>query len=233
MTEAADIAGTDERMLGRLAELDLAAAERVHARLMDAEGPGEVADLGRAYQRLARSLRQTLALKAKLRLDRERAARDAVDHRVRHSPVGSPLGAPLGSPLGAARPFPAEPPPVERTLAARLDALRAAALRLAWREAEAEAAETERSDAEADAGEDAGEAESVLGIFRSWAETIDEALLEDDFGDGPLDERLAALCRLFDFDAASGPGAARAWRDLPDPPPEALAAAPPPWRSSA
>jgi hypothetical protein len=61
----------DEQMLSRLAEFDLAAAERAHDRLMAAEHVGEIAELGRTYQRLARSLRQTLALKA--RLKRERA----------------------------------------------------------------------------------------------------------------------------------------------------------------
>jgi hypothetical protein len=67
----------DEEMLARLAEFDLAAAERVHGRLMAAEESSEIAELGRTYQRVARSLRQTLALKAKLKRDREAAAKDA------------------------------------------------------------------------------------------------------------------------------------------------------------
>ena len=71
MSEAADIADCDEQMLARLARRDLAAAERVHDKLMAAEDTAEIAELGRTYQRLARSLRQTLALKA--RLKRERA----------------------------------------------------------------------------------------------------------------------------------------------------------------
>ena len=65
----------DEEMLARLAEFDLAAAERVHGRLMAAEAAAEIAELGRTYQRVARSLRQTLALKAKLKRDREAAAK--------------------------------------------------------------------------------------------------------------------------------------------------------------
>jgi hypothetical protein len=67
---------SDEEMLARLAACDLSAAERVHGRLMAAEEAAEVAELGRTYQRLARSLRQTLALKAKLKREREAAARD-------------------------------------------------------------------------------------------------------------------------------------------------------------
>jgi hypothetical protein len=61
----------DEAMLARLAQLDLALAERVHAAAMAAVEPDQINDLGRTYQRVARSLRQTLALKAKLRRDRE------------------------------------------------------------------------------------------------------------------------------------------------------------------
>ena len=68
---------SDEEMLARLAACDLSAAERVHGRLMAAEEASEVAELGRTYQRLARSLRQTLALKAKLKHEREAAAKDA------------------------------------------------------------------------------------------------------------------------------------------------------------
>lgn len=76
MTDVADIVDREAQMLGRLAELDLAAAERVHERLMATEDAGEVADLGRTYQRLARSLRQTLALKARLRAHDERTVRE-------------------------------------------------------------------------------------------------------------------------------------------------------------
>jgi hypothetical protein len=66
MANATDIVDRDAEILGRLAELDLTAAERVHGRLMATEDADELADLGRTYQRLARSLRQTLALKVRL-----------------------------------------------------------------------------------------------------------------------------------------------------------------------
>ena len=108
MSASADIADRDEQMLARLAELDLAAAERVHARLMAAEAADEVADLGRTYQRLARSLRQTLALKAKLKREREQAPRD-------DSPPRKPGGA---------------------AVARRIRELREGVLRVIWDEAE-------------------------------------------------------------------------------------------------
>lgn len=78
----------DEEMLARLAEFDLAAAERVHGRLMAAEDSSEIADLGRTYQRVARSLRQTLALKAKLKRDREAAAQAAERTPAPRKPPG-------------------------------------------------------------------------------------------------------------------------------------------------
>src|SRR6185437_7008262 len=76
----------DEEMLARLAEFDLAAAERVHGRLMAAEETSDIAELGRTYQRVARSLRQTLALKAKLKHDR--AAADAAPAGPKKPPGG-------------------------------------------------------------------------------------------------------------------------------------------------
>jgi hypothetical protein len=99
----------DEEMLARLAEFDLAAAERVHGRLMAAEETSEIAELGRTYQRIARSLRQTLALKAKLKRDRETAP-----------------AAPAGP----------KTPPGGVAVARRIKDLRAAVTRIIWNEAE-------------------------------------------------------------------------------------------------
>lgn len=64
----------EEEILARLAERDLTAVERVHDKLMVAEETAEIAELGRTYTRMARSLRQTLALKAKLTREREEAS---------------------------------------------------------------------------------------------------------------------------------------------------------------
>jgi hypothetical protein len=75
MSEVLDI--NDEEMLARLAACDLTAAERVHSRLMAAEEASDIAELGRTYQRIARSLRQTLALKARFKREREQAVGNA------------------------------------------------------------------------------------------------------------------------------------------------------------
>jgi hypothetical protein len=100
---------SEERVVegARLAEFDLSAAERVHGRLMAAEEASEIAELGRTYQRIARSLRQTLALKARLKRERQAAAKDA----------------PPAKPGGVA-------------VARRIRDLRAAVTRVIWNEAE-------------------------------------------------------------------------------------------------
>ncbi len=105
---------SDEQILARLAARDLAAAERVHDRLMAAEETGEIAELGRTYQRFARSLRQTLALKARFRREQEQAAREA------------------------AAPQEARPPTSGLAAARRVGEVRAAVVRVVWDEAEDE-----------------------------------------------------------------------------------------------
>ena len=83
MSEALPPIDRDEAMLSRLAELDLALAEKVHAQAMAATEPDEINGLGRTYQRVARSLRQTLAMKARLRRERaERAAAPRAERRA-------------------------------------------------------------------------------------------------------------------------------------------------------
>ena len=68
----------DEEILARLAERDLAAVERTHDKLMAAEDAAEIAELGRTYTRMARSLRQTLALKARLARELEASIKETV-----------------------------------------------------------------------------------------------------------------------------------------------------------
>ena len=118
MSAPADIAETpdrDEQMLARLAELDLSAAERAHERYMAAGDGPQASEAGRTYQRMARSLRQTLAIKAKLKRDREQAAKDA----------GQAPPAQVGG----------------QAVARRIQDLRTAAHRLVWNEAEREGEE--------------------------------------------------------------------------------------------
>ena len=104
----------DELMLAELAELDLSLARRVHACAMAAEDPEVVASLARGYQRIARSLRQTLALKAQLKRDGAR--------ELRENPPPAP---------------PLDPPHVLK----RCDDVRVAVRRIIWDEQEGERAD--------------------------------------------------------------------------------------------
>jgi hypothetical protein len=110
--DSAEATDRAEQMLGRLAELDMAAVERAHERYMAAEDGPDAAEAGRTYQRMARSLRQTLGLAARLKRERQAALK------------------------GAAKA--AAPKAGGQAIAQRIRDLRAAAHRLAWNETEGE-----------------------------------------------------------------------------------------------
>lgn len=74
-----------EAFAARLAALDMAAAERAHAKFMAAEETKDVTELGRNYQRMARSLRQTLGAYARFR--REAAVQEAAEARAASRPA--------------------------------------------------------------------------------------------------------------------------------------------------
>ena len=107
----------EDAMLAELAELDLALARHVQACAMAAEDPHVVSELARGYQRVARSLRQTLALKAQLKRDLADNAREALE-------------------------TPPERPPLDPThVLKRCDAVRTAVRRIIWDEQEGEHAD--------------------------------------------------------------------------------------------
>lgn len=78
MLDALDITEAEAAGLSELAALDLSMARLFAARAEAAEDPQVQNELARSYQRMARSYRQTLALKIKLKRDLEQAARDQV-----------------------------------------------------------------------------------------------------------------------------------------------------------
>jgi len=125
MSSDAHIPDRDQQVLAELAELDLALARKVHACAMATDDPDQLANLSRAYQRVSRSARQTLALKAKL------ARTAAADHRQAEV-------------LSFMRP---PPPPLPRSAGQRrLDDLEVAVSRLIWSEREREAPEDDGDD---------------------------------------------------------------------------------------
>jgi len=74
MSEAPTLTDRIAARLERLAEMDLAAAEHVHAQLLASSEPKTTAELSRAYQRASRTLRQTLMLQMKHERDQAAAA---------------------------------------------------------------------------------------------------------------------------------------------------------------
>jgi hypothetical protein len=76
MSDPVDMAERHGRILNRLAELGLSLAEDLHACALAAETPKDKAELGLAFHRTSRSVRQTLALEAKLERDRHRQGRE-------------------------------------------------------------------------------------------------------------------------------------------------------------
>ena len=73
MLDALTITEAEAAGLSRLAALDLAMAEDFAARVQAAEDPDTANDLARSYQRVARSYRQSLALKVRLAREIARA----------------------------------------------------------------------------------------------------------------------------------------------------------------
>lgn len=76
MSTPAEKRERQERILAELSELGLALARDLQARALAAEDVATAGELGLAFQRVARSVRQTLALEAKLERDRQRDERE-------------------------------------------------------------------------------------------------------------------------------------------------------------
>ncbi len=175
-------------MLAALAGLDLTLARHVHACAMATTETEEVTDLSRAYQRIARSLRQSLALFTRLKREREQG--------LRAYPAPPPV--PAGPPT---------PPRDEARIAQRRRTVEAAARRVIWNE-------YEPGDGE---GLDEGQFLSDLLRDRLDKAVGDDAfgLVHED-GDWvpePLDDHIARICTAMDLPEDT----ARAWRDLPHP----------------
>jgi len=75
MSEAPSPADRTAALLDRLIDLDMAAAEHVHAQLLAATEPAEVASLSRAYNRCSRGARQSVMLR--MRWEKARAEAEA------------------------------------------------------------------------------------------------------------------------------------------------------------
>lgn len=138
MLDALNITEDEALGLAEIAQHDLALARDFARRAQAAEDSDEANRLARSYQRAARSYRQTLALKARLRRDLAAAARVEA-------------GTPRPKPGGAA-------------VARRIGELRTALLRLAWNECEGPEDERAEDEEESDASLFAYYREEVEGL---------------------------------------------------------------------
>jgi len=181
-----------EAILADLATMDLSLAKHLHACAMNADDVNEIVNLSRAYQRISRCVRQSLALHARLKRERERAEREA---------------------QSLPKPPPPKPARDARRIEARREAVHDAVVRVAWSEYEG-----------CDADEDLDDRDLFLDLIR---DVLIKDARHDTFGlieqDGdwlvePLDDHVARVCEQLGLPEA----VARAWRDLPEPPPEAL-----------
>lgn len=206
MLDALNITEAEAQGLAELAQHDLALARDFARRAQAAEDADEASRLGRSYQRAARSYRQTLALKARLRRDLAQADAASAQAQAR---------TPKARPGGVA-------------VARRIAALREGLLRLAWDEVERPEDEIEADTTAVTGGHDI---ETFAWVRQDVEAAIATDGLTDRFGDEPLDDHVARLALTLGFDAE----AVAEWRDLPDPPDAALAAVPETldWRSSA
>lgn len=189
MLDALDITEDEAAGLSELAALDLVTARRFAERAQAAEDPEAANRLARTSQRAARSYRQTLALKVRLRRELSAQARD----------------------------YPLDP--AETRPARRVAEIRRAVSRVAWAEREAhDGTDEEREDLFDD-------------LMFTLGERLDACAGTETFDRLPVDEAIVRICLDLDLPEP----AARAWRELPTPPADAVkhwGGADPVWRSS-
>lgn len=76
-------------LLGELAELGMAVARELQGRIAEAATPEAAERLALGFQRVARSVRMTLALEARLAREGEAGAREAAQRRAQAAAVGA------------------------------------------------------------------------------------------------------------------------------------------------
>jgi hypothetical protein len=166
MLDALDITEEEAQGLADIARHDLELARDFARRALACEDNDEACRLARSYQRAARSYRQTLAVKA--RLKRDLAQAQAAIAQVQ-------AGTPRPKPGGAA-------------IARRIGELREALLRLSWDEAERPEDEMPDGSIIYDSPE-----EAFADSRQSVELVITEECLKATFCDEPLDDHVARL----------------------------------------
>ncbi len=187
-----------DAFLGRLAALDMQAAEHVHACLLDRSKPNEVAELARAYARASRCLRQTLALHAKLKGDRARGEREAERHAAQMARDAAAPPAP-----GPAFDDEAEPDRDQIYSDLKVEELRDAVDRVISKVAD-------------------GDLTRHTRLVHRFERELDDWVDKPDFLETPLDQLVGDACEVLGLPDVL----AEAWQSLPrstfDPEPEEL-----------
>ena len=175
MSAPPPIIEAEDAILGRLAALDMQAAEHVHGCLLDTTTPAEVAELSRAYARASRCVRQTLALHARLKGDREKAAREAERHVVQMARAAI-------APSAADSDFDPDfaPDPDEIYFARKVEELRGAVDRVVSHVAD-------------------GDQTRHTRLIHRFERELDDWLETPDFLDTPLDELVAEACKTLEL----------------------------------
>jgi len=190
MSQAAHIAERRQQMLAKVAELDLVAVEAAHASYLAAIDTAEEAEKARTYQRMTRSLRQSLALHERF----DRSASREVREQAAEARRAAILDAPPADDEPEPRAFPRDIEAANR----RADELRVAVRRVIWSEG------FEKSELEA---EQALEGE----FYRRLEELLVDERCQDDFATRPLDAHVADVCAFLELNPQNAAG----WRDLP------------------
>lgn len=214
MSQDSHIAERRQQMLARLAELDLVATEAAHASYLAAIDTPEEAEKGRTYQRMGRSLRQSLALHERFERSAAREAREDAEESRRDA-----ILSPALVDEEPRRQFPRDIEAANR----RADELRTAVRRVIWSEG------FEKSELEA-------ERKLEGELYRRLEDWLIEERCDDGFVARDLEAHVADICAEMDLD----PENAARWRDLPDPDVEVLKRwladlkgyAEPPWKRS-
>jgi len=189
MSQTADIAERRQEILGIMAELDLVAVRAAHASYLAAIDTEEEAEKGRTYQRLGRSLRQSLALHERFEHNAARRAREDAEADRRDAILNPPVIE--DEPR---RQFPRDIEAANQ----RADDLRTAVRRVIWSEG------FEKSELESE--------QELLGeCYRRLEDWLLDDRCDDDFATRELDEHVAEICEAMDLN----PEHAARWRELP------------------
>lgn len=178
----------DDAVLREIAAMDLALARRLYGQAIAEPEPAKAADITRAYNRVTRSLRQSIALRARL-------AQGWENHHVSHGRRDTIPATPFGVPAG---PAPANAPsaPLRAESDRRRSLLQQAIQKIIWTERETEGLDRP----------------AAAALRDRIAEEVHKGVADPAFASTPVERMVAAVCRRYGL--RYNPD----WETLPQPP---------------